>query len=610
MNNSEDNENEQSKEENSDIIRISSNVDDEKYIIKIYSSKDHATIIFKIEIENIQTFYFYEKYDLRDFKQKNKHYFPSDNLQEVFNTLKQIVEKCSTKLEKKSLKINISFIIESETIATFTLRKKIVSQNRLNTLLVEQIQDNKSKINDLKIQAIKFDTSIQKQNDIINNINNKINTINNNITNIINDINLINNTIKNSLKKEEIKESNDEKKNISKKDNSNINKDKKGEKDQKKNNNKINENKKEKNEKKNKNEIIDNSSNDDEDNKKDYISKKIIEESINLNKKEENKTDKNNNDKYGFFNKAECNIILIIINVIILIFMIYLLYSFLILKNDFTFEKIKEEKFRKKISIFNVLDNLDDEELQSIENYYSKSKKNKIIIKDTNELKNKKKSNNELNDKKKINKQNNANDSLDYSRDNNNIKHNKKNDSNSYKINNSDQSKDIQNNNNSLLETKDINYFKEKIKLKTPYKIKDIKFALKYKSSSSNYKDFYNNCRDISENLILLKNKEGKKIGIFSKNIINIMNSINTNNFSVEESINLIGYIFGSENIDEINFKDFISIYNIFVSIYKDIFNFLNKNDLIGNDNVNTDNKENYIGNIDEMEIYQIKYIS
>ena len=602
MNNSEDNENEQSKEENSDVIRISSNVDDEKYIIKIYSSKDHATIIFKIEIENIQTFYFYEKYDLRDFKQRNKHYFPSDNLQEVFNTLKQIVEKCSTKLEKKSLKINISFIIESETIATFTLRKKIVSQNRLNPLLVEQIQDNKSKINDLKIQAIKFDNSILKQNDIINNINNKINTINNNITNIINDINLINNTIKNTLKKEEIKET-DEKKNISKtKDNSNINKVKKGEKDKKKNNNIINENRKEKNEKKNKNEIIDNSSNDDEDNKKDYISKKIIEESINLNKKKENKTDNNNNDKYGLFNKVECNIILIIINVIILLFLIYLLYNFLILKSDFTFEKIKEEEFRKKISIFNVLDNLDDEEVQSIENYYSKSKNNKISIKDTNELKNKKKSNNELNNKKNNSEQ--KNDIQNNYNTNNDILINEK------KV----KEKQKDNSNNYLLKKEDINYFKEKIKLKTPYKIKDIKFDLKYKSSLSNHKDFYNNCRDISENLILLKNKEGKKIGIFSKNIINIMNNINTNNFSIEENINLIGYIFGSENIDEIDFQDFLNIYNIFVSIYKDIYNFLNNNNSIGNDNVNTkenvnDNKENYIGNIEEMEIYQIKYI-
>jgi hypothetical protein len=467
---------------------------------------------------------------------------------------------------------------------------------------VEQIQDNKSKINDLKIQAIKFDNSILKQNDIINNINNKINTINNNITNIINDINLINNTIKNTLKKEEIKET-DEKKNISKtKDNSNINKVKKGEKDKKKNNTSINENRKEKNEKKNKNEIIDNSSNDDEDNKKDYISKKIIEESINLNKKKENKTDNNNNDKYGLFNKVECNIILIIINVIILLFLIYLLYNFLILKSDFTFEKIKEEEFRKKISIFNVLDNLDDEEVQSIENYYSKSKNNKISIKDINELKNKKKSNNELNNKKNNSEQ--KNDIQNNYNTNNDILINEK------KV----KEKQKDNSNNYLLKKEDINYFKEKIKLKTPYKIKDIKFDLKYKSSSSNHNDFYNNCRDISENLILLKNKEGKKIGIFSKNIINIMNNINTNNFSIEENINLIGYIFGSENIDEIDFQDFLSIYNIFVSIYKDIYNFLNNNNSIGNDNVNTkenvnDNKENYIGNIEEMEIYQIKYI-
>ena len=58
------------KKETIDIIKISLNIDEDKYVINIYSSKDQSTIIFKIEQEKIQTFYFYEKFDLRDFKQK------------------------------------------------------------------------------------------------------------------------------------------------------------------------------------------------------------------------------------------------------------------------------------------------------------------------------------------------------------------------------------------------------------------------------------------------------------------------------------------------------------------------------------------------------------
>ena len=65
-------ENEHKEESNSDIIQISLNLEEENYIIKIYSSKDSSTMVFKLEQENIQTFYFYEKFDLHDFKEKNK----------------------------------------------------------------------------------------------------------------------------------------------------------------------------------------------------------------------------------------------------------------------------------------------------------------------------------------------------------------------------------------------------------------------------------------------------------------------------------------------------------------------------------------------------------
>ena len=605
-----DNENEPKEEENTDIIKISLNIDEEKYIIKIYSSKDHATIIFKIEQENIQTYYFYEKFDLRDFKQKYKQFIPNNSIQEVFNTLKQMIEKNTTKLEKKSLKMNISFLNESETIATFSLKKKIVSQNRLNPLLVEQIQDNKFKIMALKKQAIKFDELIQNQNDIINNINNKIDTINNNINNIINDINNINSTIKNSFKIEEEKNNNDDNKNniqFKSYSNTNIVKIKKDKKRNQNNKNNKNENKKENN----------------NENKEDNIIENKEKEEI-----KGNKIFNINNSKlfYGQF-----NYFLIAINVITLIFMIHLLYSFFVLKNDFNHEKTKEENFRKKLEIFNFLDDLNDKDLESLEQY----------LKIQNYLKNNNKTNNNINInnyKDKIKPDNRPNTSKEIKNQNNSSPKNDKNEKDrtnnnqnniSYKpssnekkeINNSIKDKASNGNNIDkkqyyLLENdEEIKYFKNKIKLKTPYKIKDVNFVLKYKSSSSEYKEFYNNCRGISENLIILKSKDGKKVGIFSKNIIDILNNINNvKDFLIKDS-NFIGYIFGSENIDEIYFQDFIGIYNIFVSIFKDIFNFLDKKlGVIDNKDINiiekiSDNKDDYTGNIDEIEIYQIKYL-
>ena len=258
--NENDNDNAQKDEENPDMIKISQNIEEVKYIIKIYKSKDHSTIVFKAEQENIQTFYFYEKFDLMDFKQKNKDFVQFENIDAAFNTLKIIIEASSTKIEKKSLIMNISFINDSKIVTLFSLRKKIVSQNRLNPLLVEQIQNNKSKIKALKKQVIKLDKSTKNQNELINNLNNKIDDIKNKINDIISSINNINEAVSNSIKNEE--NSNEEKtnkiSNINKKmnnyikNNSNEKKEKVSENNaidlNEKENNSLNENKKKKEE--------------------------------------------------------------------------------------------------------------------------------------------------------------------------------------------------------------------------------------------------------------------------------------------------------------------------------------------------------------------------
>ena len=537
---------ENEKKESIDIIQICLNIDEEKYIIKIYSSKDETSIIFKIEQEKIQTFYFYEKFDLRDFKQKNKKFISNENIKDAFNTLKEIIEKNTTKLEKKSLKMNLIFLNKSEIIVSFSLRKKIVSQNRLNTLLVEQIQDNKSKIT---LLAKKFDKSIQEQNDII---------INNSIKNIIIDLDKNNKTIisiKNEQKNNNIlKNENNEKLKKSSFNNDGDNN----------NNKKLN-----LNEKKNINVIKDNNS--------------IIYE----NKKEK-----------LWKNKTLYHILL---NIILLIYIANLYFYFYKLNKDFKLEKIKEEKLRQKFFIFDYLNKLKVEDLNFIEKNikslkeeekYNNLKNQQIyvihyfndkikIFNNTNNISNSIKHQN-INYKNKTNNEEQINH---INKDNNQIKeinsyNNKTNKSYDYKkdvynskeINNQN-IKECNENQKFLLENiEDINYFKNKIKQKTQYKIKDVNLVLKYKSGNSEYKDFYNNCRGISQNLILLQNKEGKKIGIFSKNIIDIWNNIKDKNFSVDDN-NFIGYIFSYQNIDEITSPD----YKVFKSIYKNIFNFLAK---------------------------------
>ena len=586
---------ENEKKESIDIIQICLNIDEEKYIIKIYSSKDETSIIFKIEQEKIQTFYFYEKFDLRDFKQKNKKFISNENIKDAFNTLKEIIEKNTTKLEKKSLKMNLIFLNKSEIIVSFSLRKKIVSQNRLNPLLVEQIQDNKSKIT---LLAKKFDKSIQEQNDIINNINKKIDIINNSIKNIIFDLDKNNKTIisiKNEQKNNNIlKNENNEKLKKSSFNNDGDNN----------NNKKLN-----LNEKKNINVIKDNNS--------------IIYE----NKKEK-----------LWKNKTLYHILL---NIILLIYIANLYFYFYKLNKDFKLEKIKEEKLRQKFFIFDYLNKLNDEDLNFIEKNikslkeeekYNNLKNQQIyvihyfndkikIFNNTNNISNSIKHQN-INYKNKTNNEEQINH---INKDNNQIKeinsyNNKTNKSYDYK-NDVYNSKEINNQNikecnenqKFLLENiEDINYFKNKIKQKTQYKIKDVNLVLKYKSGNSEYKDFYNNCRGISQNLILLQNKEGKKIGIFSKNIIDIWNNIKDKNFSVDDN-NFIGYIFSYQNIDEITSPD----YKVFKSIYKNIFNFLaKKKHFNSNNNLNNINNDitikeemNFFGEIEEIEIYQIKYI-
>ena len=180
-------------------IKIPLYYKDEKYLISIYPSKDNINIIFKLEKDKIQTYYFFEKFDLRDFKQKSKIFLTDKNISDVFIQLKDISNTYFINLEIKGIKISIIFKnINTNVVFKFALKKKFVSQERLNPVLVEQIEDNKSKLTILRNQVNKLDKNIQIKNDIINNINTNITNINN-ILNNISIINTNNNSVLNSV---------------------------------------------------------------------------------------------------------------------------------------------------------------------------------------------------------------------------------------------------------------------------------------------------------------------------------------------------------------------------------------------------------------------------
>ena len=154
----------QEREVKNNILKYNVNINEEIYLIRIYQSKDNINIIFKIEKEKILIYYYYEKFDLKDFKQKIKKFLYDENIREVFSTLKYNIDKCSINLCSNLFKIFITLSSNNDFIADFTLRKKIVSKNRLNPLLMNQIELNNTGVNSLIKKMEKHETNIENQN--------------------------------------------------------------------------------------------------------------------------------------------------------------------------------------------------------------------------------------------------------------------------------------------------------------------------------------------------------------------------------------------------------------------------------------------------------------
>ena len=328
-------ENKENENELKEIIETENNIkipiylNEEKYIINIYPSKNNINIIFKLEKEKIISYYFFAKFDLKDFHQLNKVFLIDKNINDIFISLKLLCKSYIINIQptKKEYKMNIVLQNLENKKIKFTLIKKIVSQEKINPILEEQIEDNKLKLNILRNQIIKMDKLSLVKNDVINKIKSSLTNINNKLNNIstinLNNLNFLNSTssTKNSSSIDTISNPENNINNIN-----NMGDDYNEDKD-KNNNNKNN------------------------------TSNKKEEE------KENNNKNKNNNDKGDSFfcydNTQNKKIIefLIILNVVTILIVLYILGSNYNLRINLEFEPQYYESDKERLAYLSYMDN-------------------------------------------------------------------------------------------------------------------------------------------------------------------------------------------------------------------------------------------------------------
>lgn len=510
-------------EELKDMINLEINLEKEKYLLKLFMSKDDRSIVIILQREKIKTYYYYGKFYLNEFIKMNKIFISDNNINSVFIHLKEITQNYICSLEKKSLKMKISFTNNSlEIVSIFILRKKIVEQNRMNMQLIEEIHENKSKIKLLKKQLSKLDKIIQNKNNLIEDINS-------NIGKISNDVNNLNNNIKNNY-----------------------------------GNNKNNDNKINKKEEK----LL----------KKNLLTKKYKKDEFDKDKRykidifpKDNEYNLNQNENNNIFNLDNIEVLknrkvfeaLITFNTITIIIIIYLLISISDLKSGFIF-RVREHGLLKKMAIINLLDNYEEDEIRGIRDniidFQIKNNNNDDVE--------------DINNDDKIPKK-----KMSYI-----IKTNSKNFKYISLLNNEREKR----------------FFRKHIKRRTRSRIRDIDLVLKYNSLNPEiFSDIFSNLRVIPEILILMKNKEGKRYGLFTNNI-----------FLIDKDIDDIrseyaGYEFRDGKIIEINLKIF---YDNYVEYIQNIYNYF-KNEKLNLMNNNRNDSFKLLGDIKLFEIYEVKYI-
>jgi len=555
FNDIEDFETEQEKREKAkNMVKIELNFDKNKYILKLYLSEEKNSIIFKLEQERTITYFYFEKYFLHDFHQKSRIFMLYYTITQILANFKKILAKSEINLEQKDNN-TINIIIKNKNedlekyLLIFEVKKIILAQNQLNQKLVEQMQENQTIIEKLQNRISKQSKILQEKTDLINFCNTNITNINKTINEInITNINNINNNLNFNVNK---KEKNEEKnininaiKNEEKKD------EKKEEKDKEDNNKPIikenisppsninNSNNNKEKEKANK-----------EIEEKRYISNNRKKKNKKKNKKlkffygdNQNKNNQNNNKS------AEENSIFCFENV----------------------EVVGNKKIFELLVVFNIIMILIILCLiGSIYSIRSNLEYDKIL---EDEFVNKLSYLNVLNDygEDDYGQRRGMDDwgQFDFLFDNEQQK----------------------------------SYFKDEIISKeNNNKIKDIEFLLKYKSSRDgrDYETFYNNCKGVEENLLLIRNERGQKFAIFSKNIVEILRG-NKNKDLQKNKKNFVMYNFNKHDIFEYNFtKNFKEIYNSLIKIIVGFFN----------DKGELDDAQYFIGRILEIEIYELKYI-
>ena len=552
-------------QESKDLLKLNLNLDKNKYLLKIFPSKDNISIIFKLEIEKIQTFYYYAKLNINDFQKINKKFISDKTIFNVFLRLKDLTQNYLCSIKKLSLKINILFKKKnSEFSPIFTLRKKIVNQNKLNSDLVSNINENKIKIKLLKKQITKLEKSIQNKNSQIIKINNTVENLKNNTDNI-NIKNIESNDLDNTKPKNDNKNNNknngtntltkkeetddlikklytiSEQENKLLKQNLSLNEYDKDEQELE-TNNFVSNNKKKNN--KNRNKQL----------------KFILQK-----EKEENIMSENNPNEALFcfenidvLKNRKIYETLVIFNILTILIIIYLVCTIYSLKKSPAYERIKALEFMKRLSFFSLLsDNEDNDVGQMRENIVDFQLKN--------------------------NGENNNN-------------------TNRTKVNHNSKKRIEELKNISLLtEEKEKRYFKKHIRRRIRNRIKDLSFDLKYNSKEARrFKSFYNNNNNINEMLILIKTKKGKKIGLFIHNFFLFSNDLENENEN-----DYIGFVYNNDQINEMNLEDFFYKYGTYL---QNIYNFLISERLRINNKYNVSTKE-FNKNIDIFEIYQVKYI-
>lgn len=294
---------------NVDIIKILLPLDGEKFFLQIFLSEEKNSIIYQLEKDTISDFYYYQKYFLQDlynnFKKLN-----FSNINDIYIYLKSFInsEKNFSILNKDNFGIKISVNKNFEKIGTIILKKKFFSQNKLNPLLAEKIQENNNKLNLINNRTKNFEEKIKQQNEIINNIKARIEKINTNLEGIVNDIT----SIKKAFNKKNI--------------NNNI---------------------EEKADKNNKNNIK----------KKPEI-------------KCDNRNNKKNNKKFYIMNIALCDKKLIYELILVLNIFIVIFISYIFLNSFFLQNKGKNERkitYDKKYDFIDVLEKMNDYDLSYIQ---------------------------------------------------------------------------------------------------------------------------------------------------------------------------------------------------------------------------------------------------